>query len=227
MTTLIPVSSDLRRAVEAGDITLDALLTRLAEVKAELAPREDVEPPKPKQIVLSDADRKALRTLPIKLADLKLPESPRKLTETERNELVPLVDQVKIARAAAEKAEAALIEAMHNHLDQFADEDDPVAKNGHKITEGEVTADGYPKKVVRGTTGGKGVMVTDSDLQKMEADGVITHAAYLRMTKAVAYREPVSDAIMAELRKDPSLLDALADVATPTPKSTAIRMAKA
>lgn len=219
---------DLKRLVSAGQITLPDLMTRLATHRASLAEVQEpvvADRPAPKQIVLSPTDRKVLRRLPTQFLDAELPASPRALTEAEREALVPLFDEVKVAKAAVTKAENALKEAMHNHMDALAPSDAPLDGNGHAIAEGEVTAPGCARKVVRSLTGGTGVLLTDLDLQEMEAEGVLTHAQYLRMTHSVAYREPVMDAIMAELTRQPDLLDHLADKARVTPRGTQIRMA--
>lgn len=221
-TEIVP-QEDLHRLVATGRITLSELLDKLAKAKPET--EADAPKPKPKGVVLSPADKKTLRTLPAQLADLVLPESARLLTEAERAHLVPLFDQVKKASAAVKKAEDALKEAMHGHIDSLTS-GGAVDKNGHKITEGEVVAPEYDKKVVRGLVGGKSVELTDSDLQEMEAEGLITHAQYLRMTKTVpSVRVAVPDAIMAEISKDGNLLAAFALKARKSDLGTAIRIA--
>lgn len=215
-------TAELQRLIESGKINLSELMERLARPAA-----EGTEKPKPKAVVLSAADKKALRTLPAQLADLDLPTHARKLSESEREHLVPLFTQVKSALAAVEKAEKALKEAMHGHIDASSPADAPRDKNGHKLTEGEVVAPSFAQKVVRGLVGGKGVELSDADLKAMEEEGLITHAQYLRMTKTLpAVRVPVADAIMAEIQKAPELLVAFAAKARKTDQTTAIRLAK-
>lgn len=223
MSTIVPNDfNEIRRLVSSGKISLTELMDKLAPA---VEPPAETEVAKPKQIVLSPEDKKVLRSLPKQLADLELPSTARKLTEPERDTLVPLFDRVKIAVAAVKKAEEAIKEAMHGHIDSITE--GPLGKNGHKLTEGEIVAQDYAKKVVRGTVGGNAVQLTDSDLQDMESEGLITHAQYLAMTKKVpAVRVVAPDAVMAEINKDPSLLDAIAARATRDDQTTAIRMAK-
>jgi hypothetical protein len=224
MTALIPSQDgELRRLISAGKISIDELLDRLAPPAEPPAPAE-VE--KPKQIILSPEDKTILRTLPKALADIELPADARALTQDERNSLVPVFDRVKIAKSAVVKAEEAIKEAMHNDIDATTVGD--LGKNGHKLSEGEVVADGYAKKAVRGLVGGNAVSLVDLDLQQLEEEGLITHAQYLKMTSVVpATRKPSAEGIMAEINKDPKLLDAIATKARRTDQTTAIRMAKA
>lgn len=214
---------ELRRLISSGQVTL-------AEVMDRLAPKTEVEsaekPKPPKAVVLSPADRKALRTLPAKLADVELPASPRQLTQDERNVLVPLFDQIKVAAAAIKKAEEAFKEAAHNDVDSQAKPGDQLGKNGHYLTEGEVVAEGYDKKIVRGLVGGHAVELTTVDLEKLLDEGKITLAQFRRWTKPVNTRQVVADAIMADMAKDQEVLEVISTVARRTDQTTAIRMAK-
>lgn len=228
MTSTDIVPSGLRELVASGKLDLTELMTRLAAPKLDEAEAKQAAPaPKeiPKSIVLSVADKKALRTLPVQLAEVKLPDKPRVLTDTEIDTLVPLFDKVKVAKKAVTKAEDAIKEAMHGHIDSTT-EDATRDKNGHKLIEGEVASAEYSKKVVRGLTGGGAVSLTVDDLRAMVEARQITQAQFIRMTEVVpATRKIVPDAVMVEIRKHADLLDVLAVKAQPVARSSAVRMA--
>lgn len=221
MSEIVRDLGELRRLISTGKITLSEVMEKLAP-KAEVA--VVAEPQPPKQIVLSDKDRTLLRTLPSKLADVQLPAEPRELTAAERAQYVPLFDQVKTAKAAVTKAEEALKEAMHGHID--ATTDGPVGKNGHKLTEGEVVAPEYAQKAVRGLVGGNAVELTVTDLEELLDAGKITLAQFKRWTHKVTTTQVVPNAVMADLAKSGELLDVIASKARRTEQTTAIRMAK-
>lgn len=233
MTTLVPQDihfAQLAEALARQEIGYDELLAALA-ASAAPAPTAPTPRPEPKSVVLAEAERKALRTLPRKIADAQLPGEARLLSETERAELIPLFDEIKAAKAALVKAEEAFKTAFHGHLDTEAlagDPDQPVNEDGHTLTRGEVTAAGLARKVVRDVRGGAtAVAPTDADLVRLVEDGVLTRQEYLNATKAVPGRVPVPEAIMALLARRPELLGELARRVRLVEPTLALRMAKA
>jgi hypothetical protein len=207
--------------ISAGKLTLNEVMEKLA---APVTPVPPAEIAKPKPIVLSPADKKALRTLPALLADLQVPQD-REWTTAERELLVPIFAQVKVAKKAVDTAEKAIQGAAHDHLDAVTD--GPMGKNGHKLTEGEILgADDYDQKIIRYSIGGNAVELTDFDLQELVDDGKITLAAYRRMTQPKTGRTVVPDAVMAEMAKDASVLEAIASKARRSDKTTGVKMSK-
>jgi hypothetical protein len=230
MTNII-ANEDLReikRLISAGKITLSELMERLApstEIEQIATPRP------PKAVVLSDAEKTAMRTLPSKMADVLLPGEIRELTQSERDVFVPLFAKSKLVESAVKKVVEGFKEAFHNDLDAQAPVDAPLGKNGHKLVgdkdvHEDIVARDFSEKVIRYKIGGNAVELTDLDLQEMVDDGKLTKAQYQRMTRAVTTRVVVPDAVMAEIARDSAVLDAIAAKATRTDQTTGLRMAK-
>lgn len=230
MTSLIPdtESREIRRLISAGKLTLSEVMERLAP-HTEIA--EISTPKPPKEVVLSDAEKTAMRTLPSKMADVLFPAELRELSQAERDQFVPLFARSKLVESGLKKVLEAFKTAFHNDLDAQAPDDAPLGKNGHKLVgdkehHEEIVAREFPEKVIRYKIGGNAVELTDSDLCEMLDTGQITMAQYRRWTKPVTTRTVVADAIMADLAKDGSLLDAIAAKATRSDQTTGLRLTK-
>lgn len=230
MTDILPADEvrEIKRLISAGKLTLSELMERLAP-STEI---EEISTPKPpKAVVLSDAEKTAMRTLPSKMADVLLPGEIRELTQSERDQFVPLFARAKLVESGIKKITEGFKEAFHNDLDAQAPEEAPLGKNGHKIVgdkdyHEQIIARDFPEKVIRYKIGGNAVELTDSDLCELLDDGKISLAQYRRWTKPVSTRVVVADAIMADLAKDGTLLEAIASKATRTDQTTGLRMAK-
>ena len=72
---------------------------------------------KPVKISISDEQRILLRRLAIQLAEITLPDSPRELTESEKQEFIQIFTDVKLGKDAITSAETALRETFANHMD--------------------------------------------------------------------------------------------------------------
>jgi hypothetical protein len=223
-TSIVPAQNDLRKVVQSGLISYNDLLERLAKPAEEVAQEET--PAQPTEVVLADTDRKALRTFAAQVSELQLPSGKRELTVEERRSMLPIFEQAKAVKAAAERVEGAIKVTFHNHID-LTTPDAPRDKNGHKLIEGEVAAPGYPNKAVRDVKGGGALHLTEEDLADMRDAGLITRGEYLRSTQKVEDRVLVPDAFMRVVQARPELVDVIAKYAHRSPKSTAIRMAKA
>jgi hypothetical protein len=230
--TLIPQPS-LEDLAATGKITLGELMDALAAQNAEGKPTDTLPPPTPARISISDDQRILMRRLAVQLAELALPDSPRELTETERQEFIPIWADVKSAKDAVVNAETALRESFANHMDaearRTAPEDAalPIDGHGHVLREGEVTADGVSQRVTRELRGGKANPLSLLDLQHLESNGEIDHRTFLAMTEAVPATRRVDEAkIMDLLAKRPELVQTLASVATLSDKSASYYLRK-
>lgn len=228
--TLVRQHVDLQKAVADGSISLASLLELLALEQIEGAPEPTVGPKNKKAtgkgLALSEENRVVLRTIPTALASVKLPAEPRKLSQDEGRELIPLYVDLKKATKALESAENAIKEAFHGHFDADSSEDAEIDKNGHYLTEGELEIEGLDKKIVRGTVGGKAAGLTEADLLDLETKRLIDHATYLSLTVNVPATRTLApeEKVMAVLKKNPELVKVLATKARLTAKSTAIRI---
>lgn len=229
ISALISATSDLQKLVAEHGISLNDLLTALAQRQADARPVEAAKPhPAHKSIALSEAARVVLRTIPVELASVDLPGEPRRLTEDEARQMIPLFSDLKQAAKALASAEEAIKSVFHNHLDQDARVDAEVDKNGHFVTEGEISVPGLDEKITRGIVGGKAVSITERDLADLESSGVINRRTYLSLTESVPATRVLAseERVMAVLAKDPSLVAALASKARLSARNTAIRISK-
>lgn len=215
--TLAPGAENIQRLLD-GKATLTDVLDALLAVEAAEAPVVEVErKPLPKVVPLADEERTTLRTLVNKIDALDLPTTARQLSDAERRQFITAFDDIKGGLKSLKRAEEALKEVFHNHLDvelldkgvpgPDIDQDDA----GHYVEEGSVTADGVSKRVSREVRGGKAQAITVEDLRQLETDGDITHADFLAMTDAK--RVVAEDQIMRLLNARPELLPVFGKVA--------------
>ena len=229
MSSPIPQPS-LEKLVAVGAISFGDLMDTLAEANAESDTRVPIQS-KPVKISISDEQRILLRRLAIQLAEISLPEGPRELTESEKQEFIQIFTDVKFGKDAITSAESALKEVFANHLDAEAiiEHGESVAtdKYGHVLLPGEVVADGVSTKVTRELRGGKAEPLSLYNLQALEEAGEIDHKTFLAMTEAVPATRRVDEAkIMDLLSKRPELLETLASVATLSDKQSSYYVRK-
>jgi hypothetical protein len=231
-TSLIPQSA-LEDLAATGQITLAELMDALAAFQVEgKAPREEPAA-QPVKISISDEQRILMRRLAVQLAELSLPDSPRMLSPEERQEFIRVFADVKSAKDAVGTAEEALRETFANHLDVEAraragkGAKFPLDSHGHVLARGEVRGEGLAVKVTRELRGGKAAPLSMADLNRLEREGKIDHATFLRMTEAVPATRRVDEAkIMDLLAKKPELVKVLAEVATLTDKTASVYLRK-
>lgn len=231
-STALAVQADIVKALAEHRIDLNEALTQAADPIPTTAPKA-----LPKVIAISQEEKKTLRSLPSAIANAELPDKARELSEAEKQEFVPLFDQIKVAKAALVKAEDALKEAFHNHLDVEFLATGPKGviydTHNHIAEAGQVVAEGYARKVVREERGGKSSLTVDA-VKSLLADGKITKEQYDLMVdempvppvEATTVEVLNENGIMAAIGMDPKLLAKLAKVAPVSPKSTAINMRK-
>lgn len=189
-------------------------------VKAATAPviYEQIETPKPKSPALTPAVAQAISELPGVLGSLELPVDRGQLTDAEKEQVIYALDLLKEVTGGVAKSEKEIKVGVHRHFDAVArdagrvTELTPRTKDGFAVLEDKASlavAD-LDKKITREVQAG-GVALGAEQLAAMEADNVITHKQYLRMTRAV--RVVDEGAVMSELSDDPALALRMAEYA--------------
>jgi hypothetical protein len=159
-----------------------------------------------KKIDVTEAQKETLATLGDALAELSFPDVRRELSPAEEKELAAVLDQVKVAAAVVKDATDNVRIALFNHLDAKAERegkvsaDTPVDAKGFYLVAGE--GPGYKRQVSSGTPA-----ADVEELAALEAEGLITHREYLKMTKTV--RVVDDGGFLAFVAKNPERLSAL------------------
>ena len=222
LTTL--VSTEILDKVKGGTITLSALAAALApptagsEVVASVAsPRE-----------ITEEQRTAIRRLPEVYGKIN-PMGRRALTAPETSSLLDERDTLKKVEAMVTARVADITLIAHNHLDAKIDESVPQGKRppmdakGHYIVEGRLgvpeVAEEFSREVSEGSAS-----LSESSLKALVDSGDLTAKQYLAMTSQVRVIDEAK--IMIALRKDPTLIRAIAKATKPGKKSVSMYVRK-
>lgn len=159
-----------------------------------------------KKIEVTEADRETLATLGDALSELVFPDVRRELSPAEEKELAAVLDQVKVAQAVIKSATENVRTVLFNHLDVKAERegkvgvDTPTDSKGFYLVGGE--GQGYKREFRSGTP------TADVDeLAALEAEGLISHRDFLKMTKTVRVVDEA--AFLGYVAKNPEKLSLL------------------
>lgn len=174
--------------------------------------------PIPGSPALSAEVEQNMKALPALLASLELPEVRRQLTADEREALLDAYVQLKAVIKGLDDSAGEMKAAAFNHFDAAALATDadlslaPRTKEGWFVVEDKTSfaIEGQDKTLTREVRNGS-VSLTEADVAQLEQDGQIDHKTYLRWTQQV--RVINEDAIMADLKKTPQLIMAVARAA--------------
>jgi hypothetical protein len=218
MTELTP--SNLSALLTDKHVTVAEVLTHATD---EVAKREvfAVQTPVPQDPALPEKAQTAVRSVSDVLAELTLPENHRQLSPAELERTIQALEQVKDSLAGLKRAEEQIKTALFNHFDDVARQSGkitdktPLTKHGWAAVEDKDSGavEGLDKKAVREVSGGKPYL-TEADLARMVADGVIDHTDYLSMTQQV--RRVDENDVLEWIRKNPTRAADLARGASTT-----------
>lgn len=219
------------RALARDGISLaDVLATLRGEDAVEVVERKAVARKIGGSVVPSDVERKALRVVLDKLAEIDVPEHPRELVSAEKRAINDAMEAVKKVKKFAERTEGKLVEMAHGHFDVVAEKEGrangatPVNQHGYYLTEDKesMAVVGSDVKITRSVSEGS-ISVTARGLQALEARGKITHQDYLAMTEDIG-REVNERKMLDHLAKHPELMAAIKPIIEKNSGNVSIRL---
>jgi hypothetical protein len=222
-------------------VTTNAVLAKidkgvaLTEILSDLVPvRKEAGVTKAKvakPVVLSDAARQAVATLPEKIDQAVCPTERRALTAEEivslldERQMLDIVEKVIKDRKDAQKT------IVFNHYDVSLEADlgpDGVAdlprdKDGFYVVASGVDAPGFAKGFVRQVRSASPVLTADALLAQVDGED-FTHDDYLSCTTAVRVIDEAK--VMLHLRKKPAIVEAIRQATQPGSLTTAHALGK-
>jgi hypothetical protein len=207
-----------RVALKEGTSWGSVILATLRDANADTLP--EVKIPVAKKVELSDTEKAALTTLAAQLGAVVWPSDRRKMTTPELRSLLTLLETTKSLKSLVERLEKNEKIVFFNHFDVLAEtrkegvkaspHTTPRHKDGFYAipdSEGGVVED-LAVKATREVSASS-VAISIEKLFDMVAEGRITKATFLRLTKQVRVID--EDAVFAEIRSDHSILPILKD----------------
>lgn len=220
MTDLVP------QVDPEADLTelLKKLLDQKPSAKAAERPSNGT-----KLVEVAEDARKAVSAFYDRLRAVEVPSTRRELTPEEAKNLLEVTDLAKKAKQAIAKVEGTdgvAREAVFNAMDvalEWAhnvgpgEAPYPIDSRGHYLAKQSMPVPGTGKRFSRELRE-NAPSVLAADLHRLYLEGKITRGQYLRATRRVDVpRELNPEGLAAEIRKDPDLLQTLAEAGAITP----------
>ena len=215
MTSLVPQA---QASALDGAADLESVIKTLANRKVKSVSERPSKAPK--IVPVTQTQRDAISRLNDDLSSTTLPLTRRLLNETELAQTLALASDAKLAIKAATVAVDHVKTAVFNHLDIGLETDNdasdlPSDAKGHYLVDGEIIVGDTGQRFTRETRQASPAL-TEAGLKQLLNDGKITRAAYMRMTQHVeAPRVLNEDGLLAELKRNPELLEVIAEVIEP------------
>lgn len=223
---LAEITSKVVAEINSGSLTFADLLKALS-------PQQQSEPLPaviPTAKAITPAQSAAMARVP-EVYGRVVPVERRTLEPVEAEALVvekQTLDEVKKMSEARLKD---ITVTIHNHLDVLVEEnlggtyeEAPLRDdNGNYVTEGRVGGPGQAQEFAREIKN-YAASLNNEGLKEAEALGLMTHDEYLACTQQVRVVSEVG--IMAALKKNPSLIKAVAHATVPGKKGTAVSLRK-
>lgn len=224
MTEIVPTPTvgRVRKALTKAKATVADVL---AAARPEAGTVELATTPIPKDPGLNEDAWDAVEKLAGHLAETKLPDKRRMLTEPELEQLTRLYGELQTGMKGFERARAQIKAAVFNHFDAVAAHDGKITDETHFTKEGwaavedktSALVEGLDKVFTREVSGGKVTLPLDG-LRGLVEDEKLGQADFLAMTRQI--RVVDEGRVMAWLRQNPDRAEIIAE-ATALSKGTA------
>lgn len=219
-TDVVALDTQTLDALRGGTLTLSALAKAIAPKAAPATPPATV--PLPREI--SATQREAIERMPEVYGRVN-PNSRRELEAAEIEDLIVERTTLDTVKKTAEARLADITTIAHNHLDVVIertvpeDQRPPIDEKGHYIQAGRFGVPGQDKEFSREIREGSASLDT-SALEALVESGDLTRKEYLSMTRQVRVVDEAL--VMLAVRKNPSLVKALAKATRPGTTGTSM-----